>query len=157
MRYLALIDGSPGAYGVSIPDCPGCTAMGETEAEALANAIAALAEWVEDRGEAPAARSLLELRAEPDVAETLAEGSAFLFVPLIQEKARPVKANISLSAGVLEAIDDAAATLGLTRSAFIAAAALEKIGKVYGGEWRGVAHHPAPPTTKPISSASHVR
>jgi predicted RNase H-like HicB family nuclease len=131
MRYLALIDGSPGAYGVSIPDCPGCTAMGASESEALTNAIEALAEWVEDCGEAPPPRSMADLRCEQDVARTLAEGAAFLFVPLVQENARPVKANISLSAGVLAAIDDAAKTLGLTRSAFITAASMEKIGKTY--------------------------
>jgi predicted RNase H-like HicB family nuclease len=131
MRYLALLDGAPGAYGIFIPDCPGCTAMGETESVALANAIEALAEWVEDCAEPPPARTLAELRMDKDVAQTLEEGAAFLFVPLIRETATPVRANISLSAGVLEAIDDAAQTLGITRSAFIASAALEKIGKTY--------------------------
>src|SRR5258705_8927480 len=29
-RYVALIDGKPGAYGVIFPDLPGCTAMGKT-------------------------------------------------------------------------------------------------------------------------------
>lgn len=131
MRYIALFDGTTGAYGISIPDCPGCTAMAATESEALANAIEALAEWVEDAGVAPAARDIATLRADPDVAEALAEGAAFMLVPLLQEKAKPVRANISLDAGILEAIDEAAGTLGLTRSAFITAAAVEKIGKSY--------------------------
>lgn len=131
MRYLALLDGVPGAYGIFIPDCPGCTAMGETEEAVLANAIEALAEWVDDDVKTPAARSLAELRKDADVIQTLNEGAAFLYVPLVRETARPVRANISLSAGVLEAIDDAAQTLGLTRSAFITSAALEKIGKSY--------------------------
>jgi predicted RNase H-like HicB family nuclease len=38
-RYFALLDGELGAYGVSFPDCPGCSAMGETVNEAYANAI----------------------------------------------------------------------------------------------------------------------
>jgi metal-responsive CopG/Arc/MetJ family transcriptional regulator len=38
-----------------------------------------------------------------------------------------VKANLSLDAGLLAAIDDAAASRGLTRSAFLASAAREKI------------------------------
>jgi metal-responsive CopG/Arc/MetJ family transcriptional regulator len=40
---------------------------------------------------------------------------------------RPVKANLSLDAGLLNAIDKAAARHGLTRSAFLASAAREKI------------------------------
>jgi predicted RNase H-like HicB family nuclease len=129
MRYLGVLDGGPGAYGISIPDCPGCVAMGADEDEVLANAIEALAEWTEDRGEAPKPSDVEALRNMPDIAETLAEGATFISVPLIVEKARPVKANISISRGLLDAIDDAAANLGLTRSAFIAAAAREKIGK----------------------------
>ena len=43
------------------------------------------------------------------------------------EKARPAKANVSMDAGMLEAIDEEAAAHGLTRSAFIASAALERI------------------------------
>jgi uncharacterized protein (DUF1778 family) len=37
------------------------------------------------------------------------------------------KANLSLDAGLLEAIDDAAKASGLTRSSFVATAAREKI------------------------------
>ena len=40
---------------------------------------------------------------------------------------RLVTANISLDAGTLAAIDEGAAAHGLTRSAFMASAALEKI------------------------------
>jgi metal-responsive CopG/Arc/MetJ family transcriptional regulator len=48
-------------------------------------------------------------------------------VPLILDAGRAVKANLSLDAGLLEAIDDAAEAHGLTRSAFITSAAREKI------------------------------
>jgi metal-responsive CopG/Arc/MetJ family transcriptional regulator len=48
-------------------------------------------------------------------------------VPLILETGRAVKANLSLDAGLLAAIDEAAAARGLTRSAFLASAAREKI------------------------------
>ena len=30
-KYIALLDGEPGTYGISIPDCPGCVAMGDSE------------------------------------------------------------------------------------------------------------------------------
>ena len=35
-RYIALVDGKKGAYGVVVPDLPGCYAMGKTIDEALA-------------------------------------------------------------------------------------------------------------------------
>ena len=28
MRYIALVDGNAGAYGVVVPDLPGCTSVG---------------------------------------------------------------------------------------------------------------------------------
>ena len=42
IRYSALIDGEPGAYGVSFPDLPGIAAMGYTRDEAVRNAAEAL-------------------------------------------------------------------------------------------------------------------
>ena len=110
-RYFAILDGKPGAFGVSFPDLPGCVAMGKDENEAYANALDALAEWVRDarlEGDAPKPRPIEELRRDPDVIETLAEGGAFIAVPLVIESGRPVKANISLDAGLLDAIDSAA-------------------------------------------------
>lgn len=59
-------------------------------------------------------------------------GEAIVMVPLILDQARPVKANISLDAGLLEAIDEEAERRGLTRSAFFTSAALDKIGNVKG-------------------------
>jgi predicted RNase H-like HicB family nuclease len=44
-RYIAIIDEEDGMYGAFFPDAPGCTAMGETEEEAIDNAFEALEEW----------------------------------------------------------------------------------------------------------------
>jgi predicted RNase H-like HicB family nuclease len=125
-HYIALVDGKPGAYGVVFPDAPGCTAMGNTYEEALRRAVLALSEWV-GQDVPPIARSIGELRDDEEVKEQLYEGSVFAMVPLLQEKGRPVKANLSIDAGLLEAIDDAAAKAGLTRSAFLSSAARDKI------------------------------
>ena len=125
-HYIALVDGKPGAYGVVFPDAPGCAAMGETYEEALRSAVLALSEWV-GQDAPPIARSIDELRGDDEVKEQLDDGSVFAMVPLIQEKGRPVKANLSIDAGLLEAIDDAAARAGLTRSAFLSSAARDKI------------------------------
>jgi len=129
-RFYALLDGGLGAYGVAFPDCPGCVVMGSDENEAYANAVEALGEWVHDArtvGALPTARSLAALRLDPEVIAALAEGAIFLSVPLVIETGRPVKANISLDRGLLDAIDAAARRSGLTRSAFLASAARDKI------------------------------
>ena len=130
-RYVAIVDGAPGAYGVVVPDLAGCTSGGATIDEALRNAVEAVTLWVEDAradGEKiPRPRPAEKLRDDPEVAAVLAAGGALAYVPLVLDAARPVKANLSLDAGLLNAIDEAAARRGLTRSAFLASAAREKI------------------------------
>lgn len=130
-RYIALIDGKAGAYGVVVPDLPGCTSGGATFDDALRNAVEAVRLWAEDAradGETlPPARSIEALRKDRDVAAALAKGAALAVVPVILDAGRPARANLSVDAGLLEAIDEAAEAHGLTRSAFIASAAREKI------------------------------
>ena len=131
-RYVALVDGEAGAYGVVVPDLPGCTSAGATTDEVLRNAIEAVRLWAEDAiahdEELPAPRSVEALRADPEVVAALAEGAALAIVPLlIDAGSRPARANLSIDAGLLAAIDEAAAARGLTRSAFLAGAAREKI------------------------------
>lgn len=130
-RYVVVVDGKPGAYGMYVPDMPGCYSMGDTIADLLTNAQEALQLWAEDamasKESIPKPRSMEEIRKDPGVARDLAEGGLLAVVPLVMEMGRPVKANLSLDAGLLSAIDEAAAARGLTRSAFIASAAREKI------------------------------
>ena len=130
-RYIALIDGKAGAYGVVVPDLPGCTSAGRTTDEAMRNAVDAVRLWAEDAradGERlPKPRSLETLRSDPEFRAALHEGAALAVIPLMLDSGRPAKANLSLDAGLLEAIDEAAEAHGLTRSAFIASAAREKI------------------------------
>jgi predicted RNase H-like HicB family nuclease len=130
-RYVALVDGKAGAYGVTVPDLPGCTSGGDTIDETLRRAVEAVRLWVEDAladGESvPEPRSAEALRRDPEVKAALVDGAALAIVPLILDTGRPTKANLSLDAGLLAAIDEAAAARGLTRSAFLASAAREKI------------------------------
>jgi predicted RNase H-like HicB family nuclease len=130
-RYVALVDGEAGAYGVIVPDLPGCTSGGATTDAALRNAVEAVRLWAEDAiadGEPlPVPRPAEALRADPEIAEALAAGAALAIVPLLIDLGRPAKANLSIDAGLLAAIDEAAAARGLTRSAFLAGAAREKI------------------------------
>ncbi|GJE58344.1 type II toxin-antitoxin system HicB family antitoxin [Methylobacterium trifolii] len=130
-RYFALIDGTAGAYGAAFPDCPGCTAMGESLDAVIRNAGEALREWMGDRlaagGTAPEPRSAESLLASPDAA--MLDGPAFTLVsvPLFLDEGRSVRVNLSLDAGALSMIDRAATERGITRSAFLVSAARDKI------------------------------
>lgn len=130
-RYIALIDGEPGAYGAAFPDCPGCTAMGKTIDETIRNAGEALREWMGDRiasGEpAPKSRSADEILADPHEAEAFNEARLVASVPLFLDEGRSVRVNLSLDAGALAMIDQAARERGVTRSAFLVSAARDKI------------------------------
>jgi predicted RNase H-like HicB family nuclease len=131
MGYVAIAEGKPGAYLVTIPDLPGCTSAGKTIELAVGNAIEAVRLWIEgaeaDGKKVPKPRALAELVADPSIRTALAKGAVLVAVPVVRDLRRPVKANVSLDAGVLEAIDAAAKRHKLTRSAYLASAALEKI------------------------------
>jgi predicted RNase H-like HicB family nuclease len=130
-RYFGLLDGKEGAYGISFPDAPGSTAMGKTIDEAIRNAVEALSEWIAHSDNAgfkrPVPRDPVALRHDSDVQQAIGEGAVLVAVPFIVGAGRPVRANLSIDAGVLEAIDGAAERAGMTRSAFLVDAALEKI------------------------------
>jgi predicted RNase H-like HicB family nuclease len=128
-RYLAVIDEDDGRLGAFFPDAPGCVAMGETEDEVIDNATEALSEWavdvLADGGTLPPPRSYVELLKSGDY--DLGRGGMVAPIPLLLETGKLARANISLDAGLLADIDEAAARRGVTRSAFLAAAAKEKI------------------------------
>ena len=85
-RYAAIIDGKLGAFGVVVPDLPGCTSGGATRDEALRNAVEAVRLWVADAradGERIAKpRSVDKLRKDPEVAAMLADGGIIAYLPL---------------------------------------------------------------------------
>ena len=115
-----------------MPDLPGCTSGGPTIDEALRNAVEAVTLWVEDaRADGETIPKPSRQRRNCAAIRTLPrrspKGACCAYVPLVLDAARPVKANLSLDAGLLNAIDEAAERRGLTRSAFLASAAREKI------------------------------
>ena len=131
MRYVAFVHKETGSvYGVSFPDFPGCISAGDTADEALHNAVEALAGHVaamKSDGEAvPVPRPLDVILADDDLSEWR-EGATFAFVPLVLNSGSSVRVNVSLDAGLLEAIDAAARDRGMTRSAFIASAVRNEI------------------------------
>jgi predicted RNase H-like HicB family nuclease len=133
-RYIALIDGKAGAYGVVFPDLPGCMAMGKTMDGALGNAADALRDWVEateeSGGKVPRPRLLEALRRDPEVKEALKSGAGLAAIALVRETGKPVKANLSIDSGVLAAMDEEAQRRSLTRSAFVEMLARTMLTKV---------------------------
>ena len=134
MFYIALIHkDSDTAYGVSFPDFPGCIAAGDTFEEAIAHAREALAfhaeGMLEDGEDIPPPTNFDDIRADKHGfwAEDLDEAEVAR-VPLLMNIAAPKRVNISIDAYLLRAIDQAAKEQGMTRSAFLASAAMQSLG-----------------------------
>jgi hypothetical protein len=75
----------------------------------------------------PDPRPLVEAMADREVRRSLKAGATTMLVPLLADPGRTVRVNVTVERGLLEQIDEAAEARGLTRSAFLAQAAREKI------------------------------
>lgn len=130
-RYIGILDGGGRVWGVRIPDVPGCTGGGRSPEEATESATIALRDVAAHLAATGFAlkkpRSVKVIMEDPEAEYDAKVGESFVMIPLLSDKGRSVRANLSLDAGLLEAIDEEAKRRGLTRSAFIASAALEKI------------------------------
>jgi len=76
-HYVAIVEEEEGkAIGVWFPDLLGCVSAGDTLDEAMLNAAEALELWagamIESGQKIPPPRSLTDLKADPEVAEELA-------------------------------------------------------------------------------------
>jgi predicted RNase H-like HicB family nuclease len=129
--YVGILDGAKDVWGIRLPDVPGCHGGGATPEAAIADAISALREFAAHQAAKgmplKPPRRVQVVIADKASGFDAAAGESIVMVPLILDRGRPVKANISLDAGLLEAIDDEAVRRGLTRSGFLASAALATI------------------------------
>ena len=127
--YVGIIDQSEGDWGVRFPDLPGCYGAGANADAAIRDAASAAREWILHRaGEGlapPEPRAMNEILASGEI--DVAAGEAAVLIGVIVDQGRTVRANLTFDAGLLGAIDAAASERGLTRSAFLASAAREKI------------------------------
>ena len=112
------------AFGVEFPDLPGCFSAADSLEDVIPNATEALSLWFEDADEVEPS-PVEKVRA--NAATDLAEGAFLIMVPWIGRGSKPARVNISLDRVMLGAIDEAAATRRLTRSAFLAEAARNEI------------------------------
>ncbi len=125
--YIALIRKDPDSdFGVDFPDFPGCVTAGSTLDEARAMAEEAVRFHVdgmlEDGESLPEPRSLEAIMTDPDNL-----GAVAFLVSLPDSPSRTVRVNVTLPEPTLRRIDDWAKSQGLSRSAFLAEAALESI------------------------------
>lgn len=75
----------------------------------------------------PKASTADKIRKDREIKELLENGGLLVSIPLVLDAGRSARANISLDTGLLAAIDEAARRQKVTRSAFLAAAARDKI------------------------------
>ncbi|CAA7621498.1 DNA-binding protein, CopG family [Magnetospirillum sp. LM-5] len=129
MRYPILIEeGSDNAaFGVVVPDLPGCFSAGDTLDEAMEVAVEAAAAWIDaalDAGvEIPAPSRLADARSLPGY-EGWSVGIIELDSALFDDSIERV--NITLPKRVLRRLDDLAAARHQSRGAFIAELTMHK-------------------------------
>ena len=129
MRYPIAIepDTETEAFGVVVPDLPGCFSAGDTMDEAIANAEEAVAAWIEtalDTGlDIPPPSSVEALRKRH------AEWNDWVWAVVAVDPAvlddTLERVNISLPRRVLHRLDALARSKGETRSGFVARMALQ--------------------------------
>ena len=123
MRYPIVIE--PGddhtAYGVVVPDLPGCYSAGDTLDDAVTNAKEAIELHIEAllaAGEPlPASHALGDHQANPDYARWV---WALVEIDMSRLEDVTERVNITLSRRVLHIIDEAAKRAGESRSAYLA-------------------------------------
>ena len=132
MRYPIAIElgDAKHAYGVAVPDLPGCFSAGDTLDAAIANAEEAILLYLEDAtdaGKAPPVPSALEkLRRRKDWRGWT---WAVVAVDIAKLSNKATRVNITLPDRLLDTIDRHARKQGETRSGFLARAAIEALSR----------------------------
>ncbi len=130
--YLGVVEkDADSAFGMWFPDMSGCFPAADdfddlprVAAEMLRQHVEAL----ESNGrDVPTPRAIADAMSDREVRKALKRGATTLLVPLLADPGRTVRVNVTVERGLLEQIDEAADSRGLTRSAFLAQAAREKI------------------------------
>lgn len=129
MFYSIVIHKDPDtAYGVTVPDLPGCFSAGDTMEEAVKNAVEAIECHVEgiliDNEDLPVSKDMEQHISQPEY-----EGGTWALVEVDLSKlgGKTQRVNITLPERILSKIDRFTENTNQSRSAFIADAALEYI------------------------------
>ena len=130
MKYpIAIEEGTETtAFGVIVPDLPGCFSAGDTMDEAVENSREAIALWIEtalDAGDTvPAPGRIADHARNPEYAG-MVWGIVDIDSALLDDKTERI--NISVPRRILSRIDRYVSAKGETRSGFLINAALEMI------------------------------
>ena len=134
MRYPVVIHKEKNsAYGVTVPDIPGCFSAGDTIDEAMENTREAIFVHLElvtaDGGDVASARQIEEHQANKDYA-----GGTWAFVDVdVEDLLGPAeRVNVTIPKRALQKIDTAAKIRGDTRSGLLTRAALDFISMPSG-------------------------
>jgi predicted RNase H-like HicB family nuclease len=128
MRYPIAIEtgDTQHAYGVVVPDLPGCFSAGDTLDEAMVNAQEAILLHLEglldDNQPLPKPSHIEKLRSKRGARNWT---WAIVAVDLSELGDKAARINITLPQRILRAVDSHARRLGETRSGFLARAALD--------------------------------
>jgi predicted RNase H-like HicB family nuclease len=126
MKFMIALE--PGtdttAWGVAVPDVPGCFSAANTMEEAMENARLVIEQHVEvlieDGAPIPLPRSLAHWQADPDYAGWV---WAVVDVPVEKYLGPAEKIDITVPCLVLARIDEYAKSQGMSRSGFLVEAA----------------------------------
>jgi predicted RNase H-like HicB family nuclease len=131
MQVIALIHEEDGAFGVSFPDFPGCTTVGNSLDNAAAKATDVIAfhadSMVSDGITLPRIRTLSELSEDKDFIED--SYNAVVIAVSYQPPGRAVRINMTIDESLLDRIDQAAKRVGETRSSYFASAAAKRMSE----------------------------
>ncbi len=133
MRYPIVIE--PGddenAYGVVVPDLPGCFSAGDTLEEAFSEAKEAAVGWIEaeldENHEIPLPSAMDTIAADPDY-----KGWIFGYIDVPSELlgSKTERINITIPQRVLRRLDTLAQDAGDSRSGYIARMVMERSAAV---------------------------
>jgi len=126
MRYpIAIEQADQSAFGVVVPDLPGCFSAGDSLDEAMDNAKEAIELWLEtvidDGGAVPTPSRIDSHRSKHEFKGWI---WAIVEIDLTALSDKVERINITLPSRILRRIDQAAKAAGETRSGFIAHLAL---------------------------------
>lgn len=111
------------AFGVTVPDLPGCITAGDTLDEALRNVQEAVETYLHGEADAPVPSPLDRWARDPDFADGV---FALVDVNLDFMADETVRVNITAKRSALALIDRVARSRGEDRSEFLIRAALDR-------------------------------
>jgi predicted RNase H-like HicB family nuclease len=118
------------AFGVVVPDLPGCFSAGDTLDDAMSNAIEAIElmveTMIEDGRQIPAPQAIARHQKNPDYRNWI---WAIVDAPVEKFFGPAEKINITVPQAILTRIDGYARSHGMSRSGFLVDAARRAMGQ----------------------------